>query len=148
MVNANLTRVEQDVKLVNNNTADAGQDRLKDEAEAEKLKGVSADQVKIIETRLLEKQLRDKHLSEKHYKKDLADCMASHSKGQQEECMAQLRAQSQFEYVDETLPLTSAAFTSLAWQAVAAKKGTQVCLVVGMMVFFCGHQHRTDGHYL
>ena len=61
MVNANLTRVEQDMKLVNNNTADAGQDRLKEEAEAEKLKGGSDDQVKIIENRLLKKQLRDKH---------------------------------------------------------------------------------------
>lgn len=51
--------------------------------------------------------------------------------------MIQLREQSQYEYIDETLPLASAAFTSLAWQAVGSKPGSQLFLVVGGAIF-CG----------
>ena len=95
-----------------------------------KLASVSADQRKLIETLQLEMMKEKGLIDEKTYQQALALGSNAHDGRRRKESMKQLRNQSQYQYVDRTLPLASAAFTSLAWQAVFSKLNSMQVVAV------------------
>jgi hypothetical protein len=139
---ARAARSQQDRNLVDQcpgagasaapDAAQAGGDGANDELQNKLVANVAAETRFFIEKELLSAALKQGALNQGAFEELLAACQIRSNRLKSDQELADV---SPSQYIDVTLPLASAAFTSLAWQAVTSKFPAQIVLLIGTGCF-------------